>query len=121
MTVVGDLSATRQAVFIAGSRYRRHSYGDNHPLGIPRVSLTYDLIRAFGAIEDREYLESRPAADEALRWFHTGEYVAAMQASEQAGKVVNAYRKRHNIGNFENPYFPEFFTTPATATLRLYR
>ncbi|ACL73242.1 histone deacetylase superfamily [Thioalkalivibrio sulfidiphilus HL-EbGr7] len=107
---------TRKALLIGASRYRRHSYGDNHPLGIPRVSLTLDLIRAYGALTEEEFQVSRKATPAELEWFHTREYVSAMQRCEALGKVYDRYRQRHNIGNFENPYFPGFFATPATAT-----
>jgi acetoin utilization protein AcuC len=107
---------TRKAVITAASRYRRHSYGDNHPLGIPRVSLTLDLIEAYGALGPGEYVDSRKAQPFELEWFHTRAYVSAMQRCEAVGKVYDRYRQRHNIGNLENPYFPDFFATPATAT-----
>lgn len=105
----------RRAVLIGAARYRRHSYGSNHPLGIPRVSLTLDLIRAYGALTAQEFRVSRPATSAELEWFHTREYIGALRQCEADGKVAHRYRQRHNIGNFENPYFPGFFTTPATA------
>lgn len=110
------LPATRNATLIGAASYRRHSYGNNHPLGIPRVSLTVDLIRAYGALAEAEYLIGRKATPRELEWFHTRDYVSAMQRCEALGKVLDRYRKRHNIGNLENPYFPNFFATPATAT-----
>lgn len=110
------IPATRPAVITAASRYRRHSYGDNHPLGIPRVSLTLDLIEAYGAITSDEYLPSRRALLSELEWFHTRDYVSAIQRCDAVGRVSDRDRKRHNIGNLENPYFPGFFATPATAT-----
>jgi acetoin utilization protein AcuC len=106
---------TRHAVLIGAARYRRHSYGSNHPLGIPRVSLTLDLIRAYGALTTQEFRVSRPATEEELEWFHTREYIGVLRQCETDGKVAHRYRQRHNIGNFENPFFPGFFTTPATA------
>lgn len=110
------IPATRKATLIGAAGYRRHSYGNNHPLGIPRVSLTMDLIRAYDALSEAEYLVARKATVPELEWFHTREYVSAMQRCEALGKVLDRYRKRHNIGNLENPYFPNFFATPATAT-----
>ncbi|HQU16932.1 MAG: acetoin utilization protein AcuC [Chromatiales bacterium 21-64-14] len=106
---------TRRAVFIGARRYRGASYGDHHPLAIPRVSLTLDLIRSYDALRAAEYLESRCATEAELLGFHTPDYIAAMRRCEALGKVPNAYRQRHNIGNYENPYFPGFFHTPATA------
>jgi acetoin utilization protein AcuC len=105
----------RRAVLIGAERYRRHSYGDNHPLGIPRVSLTLDLIQAYGALTASEFRVCRPATASELESFHAPEYIGALQQCEADGKVAHRYRQRHNIGNFENPFFPGFFTTPATA------
>jgi acetoin utilization protein AcuC len=105
-----------RAVLIGAERYRRHSYGGNHPLGIPRVSLTMDLIQAYGAVSEREFRVSRPATPAELECFHTHGYVGALRQCEAEGKVAQHYRQRHNIGNFENPFFPGFFTTPATAS-----
>lgn len=106
---------TRSAALIGAERYRRASYGAHHPLAIPRVSLTLDLIRSYGALRADEYLDSRLATDGELLGFHSREYVTAMRRCEALGKVADRYRQRHNIGNYENPYFPGFFRTPATA------
>ncbi len=105
----------QQAVFIASEQYRRHRYANLHPLNIPRVSLTLDLIKAAEAIEEAEILESPQATPEQLGWFHHPAYIEAMQESEAAGKVLPEFRKPFNLGNFENPYFPNFYTTPAVA------
>lgn len=110
------IAPTRKATLIAAARYRRHSYGSNHPLGIPRVSLTVDLIRAYGALGETELLSGRKATVAELEGFHTREYIAALQRCEALGKVLDRYRRAHNIGNLENPYFPGFFSTPAVAS-----
>ena len=104
------------AVFLGAARYRRPSYGSDHPLGIPRVSLTVDLLRTYGALSDAEYRESRPATDAELGWHHTADYLAAGRRIEAAGRATAADRQRYNLGNLENPVFPEFFTTAAIAT-----
>lgn len=107
--------APGQALLIAEDT-RRVAYGDNHPLSIPRISLMLDLIRAYGVLEEGERVDPRIALDRELCWFHTPEYVAAMHRCEAMGKVRNVYRQRHNIGNFENPWFRNFFRIPARAT-----
>jgi len=104
------------ARFIFSDLYRKHSYGDQHPLSIPRVSLTYDLIVAYGGFTSDEVVTSKMASEEELRWFHSHEYISAMKSVEASKCVQKNYRKRYNIGNYENPYFPGFFSTPATAT-----
>lgn len=106
----------RQACLIADDRYRAHRYAANHPLAIPRVSLTLDLIRAYDALSESEYLPSPQATVAQLQQFHTTDYIAAMQTIEAEGVVRSEFRQRHNLGTLENPFFPGFFTTPATAT-----
>lgn len=110
------IASRPSAIMIGASRYRRHRYGRNHPLDIPRVSLALDLIRSVDAITETEYVPSRIATDEELRWYHTKDYLQAMRLCETMGKVTDHYRQRHNIGNLENPWFEDFFKTPAVAT-----
>lgn len=113
--VPAPLPATRKATFIGAARYRRKAYAADHPLAIPRVSLTYDLINAYGALAPQEYKLAHKAADFELEWFHTPDYVAAMKRAEVLGRVRNEWRVRYHIGTLENPYFEHFFSTPATA------
>lgn len=107
---------TRKATFVGAATYRRKMYGSNHPLAIPRVSLTFDLINAYDALTAAEYRIARKAADFELAWFHTPEYISAIKRAEVLGRVNNEIRKLHQLGTLENPFFDNFFTTPATAT-----
>ncbi len=109
------LPPTRRAVFIGAAKYRRRMYGSNHPLAIPRVSLTFDLINAYGALTRDEYVIARKAADFELEWFHTRAYVSAIKRAEVLGQVTQEMRARHRLGTLENPYFEQFFSLPATA------
>ena len=107
---------TRKATFVGAATYRRKMYGSNHPLAIPRVSLTFDLINAYDALTTGEYKIARKAADFELEWFHTPEYISAIKRVEVLGRVKNETRILHQLGTLENPYFSTLFTTPATAT-----
>jgi acetoin utilization protein AcuC len=116
IVVPQPIPAGRKACFVGSTRYRRRAYGTNHPLAIPRVALALDLIEAYDAIAPAERLEARVAADFELEWFHDREYVAAIRRAEVLGRVKRTYRERYRLGTLENPYFDQFFTTPATAT-----
>ncbi|MDA8093064.1 MAG: acetoin utilization protein AcuC [Betaproteobacteria bacterium] len=105
----------QKATFVGSRAYRRSMYGAHHPLAIPRVSLTFDLIRAFGALEPEEFLSAREATVDELEGFHTPEYVHAVRRSEALGRVPRAWRARHGLGTSENPYFDGLFTLPARA------
>lgn len=106
---------TRKAVFIGAAQYRRALYRRDHPLAIPRVSLTFDLINAYQAISRSEYLVARKAADHELAWFHTPEYISAIKRAEVLGRVSDPVRKRHNLGTLENPFFDGLYSAPAHA------
>lgn len=107
---------TRKATVIGPATRRRKAYGNNHPLAIPRVSLTLDLINAYGALTEKEFKLARKAADFELEWFHMPDYVAAMKRAEVLGGVKHEYRAKFRLGTLENPYFKNFFTIPAKAT-----
>ncbi|MFA7657408.1 acetoin utilization protein AcuC [Acidithiobacillus thiooxidans] len=110
------LAATLPARFVGAARYRRASYGSNHPLAIPRVSLTLDLINSYGAIAAEEYCLGRPASHQELFGFHTRDYIQAFEHAQFRGNVRDTDRKQYQLGTLENPYFPGFFDTPNLAT-----
>jgi len=101
--------------FIGSEIYRGSSYGAWHPLRIPRVSTVMDLSRALGWFREGQYLTSPRAKPAALEGWHTPDYVAALQAAEDAGGVADEVRARHGLGTVSNPVFPEMFRRPATS------
>ena len=105
-----------KATLINAVTRRQRPYRNNHPLAIPRTALAIDLIRAYGAITDDELLPGRVAEVEELAWFHTGDYIAALQAAEANGRLQDGDRERYQLGTVENPYFDNLFTIPARAT-----
>ncbi len=104
-----------QPILIAGEIYRDSSYGRRHPLAIPRVSSTLDLIKALGWFDPARYIDSPLATPEQLARFHDPDYIAAVQAAEVAQAALVDVRERYNIGRAGNPIFPEMFRRPATA------
>jgi len=108
-------AASRPAVFVGAAHYRRPSYGHNHPLAIPRVSLAFDVITAYGALDREEFVPSRAASVTELAGFHTRAYISALSRAEAFGRVRTEDRERHKLGTLENPYFPGMFYTPALA------
>lgn len=105
----------KRPLFIGSEIYRGSSYGDKHPLSIPRVPTVTDLSRAMGWLPQEQFINSPCAKPAALMSFHTPDYIAALQAAEEAGEVTEDVRKRHQIGTFANPIFLEMYRRPATA------
>lgn len=102
-------------LFLGSEIYRGSSYGDWHPLRVPRVSTAMDLSRALGWLPDAQYLNSPRAKPKALHVWHTPDYVAALQKAEETQDISDADRKRFNLGTVANPIYPEVFRRPATA------
>ena len=100
---------------IAAEIYRHSSYGPQHPLAIPRVSVALDLVRALGWLPEDRYLNSPVATTMQLGRFHTPNYIAALQRAEATQQVNPADRDRHHIGRHGNPVFAEVFSRPATS------
>lgn len=105
-----------QARLVASDTFRGHRYGSNHPLSIPRVSLTLDLIRSLNALSEGEFIEARPASVTELGKYHQQHYIQAMQQAQKQGKVDKYLREQYCLGTLENPFFPGFFDIPALAT-----
>jgi acetoin utilization protein AcuC len=110
-----QLAMAMQPLLIGSDIYRTSSYGDGHPLSIPRVSTTIDLVRATGWLAPGAYIESPVATPEDLIRFHDPEYVAAVMEAEREQHLDAARRERFCLGRAGNPIFPEVFCRPATA------
>lgn len=106
---------TFSPVFIGSEIYRGSSYGDWHPLRVPRVSTVMDLTRVLGWLDPASYINSPRAKPVALSLWHDQEYIAALQQAERDGHVSDTVRTRHNIGTHANPVFGEVFRRPATS------
>ncbi|QYU67163.1 hypothetical protein J4558_19735 [Leptolyngbya sp. 15MV] len=101
-------------ILIASEIYRGSTYGPKHPLAIPRVSTTLDLIRAMGWVDPAQYRDSPRATPAQLTRYHTPDYVAALRRAEAEQRVDEAARARHHIGAHGNPVYREVFARPAT-------
>jgi acetoin utilization protein AcuC len=101
-------------ILIGSEIYRGSTYGAKHPLAIPRVSTTLDLIRALGWLDPSQYRVSPRATPEQLRRFHDPDYIAALLRAEAEQSVPEADRERFHIGAHGNPIYREVFRRPAT-------
>ncbi|WJY21766.1 acetoin utilization protein AcuC [Fontisubflavum oceani] len=102
-------------LFLGSEIYRGSSYGQWHPLRVPRVSTVMDLSRAIGWLPEAQYRNSPRAKPKALHIWHTEAYVAALEQAERDHAVSAETRERHGLGTVSNPIYPEMFRRPATA------
>jgi len=104
-----------EPLLIGSEIYRASTYGPKHPLAIPRVSTTLDLIRAMGWLDPRRYLDSPMASQDELCRFHDPAYIAALHRAEATQAVAPEDRERYRIGADGNPVYREVFRRPATS------
>ncbi len=107
-----DLS---RPLFIGNEIYRRANFGPRHPLSVPRVPATIDLIRALGWLADDAYMESSQAQPEDLLRFHDAAYLEALRRGERDRALPEELRQRHNLGKMENPIHDAMYSRPATS------
>lgn len=105
----------RQPLFFGSEIYRGSSYGQWHPLRVPRVSTVMDLARALGWLGADQYRTSPRAKAQALTIWHTPAYTEALSQAEADQAVSDVVRTRHGLGTVANPVFPDMFRRPATA------
>ncbi|WP_240453848.1 acetoin utilization protein AcuC [Chachezhania antarctica] len=101
--------------FIGSQIYARPSYDGAHPLAIPRVPTVMALARAMGWLPGSVYLTSPRAKPEALRTFHTRDYLDALLRAETSQSLAPDDRERHGLGTLSNPVHPLMYRRPATA------
>ena len=103
------------AVFLGSDIFRGSGYGSGHPLNIPRVWPVIDICRAQGWLNDNQFEMVPPATVHELECFHTRDYIQALMDAEQNQKLDEIRSKKHKIGTYTNPIYPEIYRRPATA------
>jgi acetoin utilization protein AcuC len=102
-------------VFMCNDIYRRSTFNKNHPLSVPRVPATVDLIKELGWLPENVYYESSVASIEDLLRFHDADYIAALRQGERGQSLSKEIRTLYNLGKIESPIHANMFTRPAVS------
>ncbi len=108
-----NCSKYSQSVFMCNDIYRRSTFDKNHPLSIPRVPATVDLIKQLEWLPDNVYYESSIASIEELLRFHDADYIEALRQGEKGQRLSKEIRTLYNLGKIESPIHATMFTRPA--------
>ncbi len=89
-----------------------YDHGPQHPLRPARVTLTRELIHAYGLIDGKRVLETpaRDATDDELLLVHTERYV---EATKRAGHGERGPWSEFGYGPGDNPIFPQMHEASA--------
>ncbi|MCX7914217.1 MAG: acetoin utilization protein AcuC, partial [Thermodesulfovibrionales bacterium] len=95
----------RKTAFIYTHEFSKFDYGLSHPLRIIRLTLVYELIKAYGllSLRNTRFVEARKATDEELYLFHDREYIECLKILNEGKIAPNAYI--YGIGAGDNPPF----------------
>ena len=95
-----------KTALVYSDEWRRFDYGPEHPLRMERLGLTWRLMEGYGltALPRAKVLTPGPASVEAIRRFHTREYVEVLRGASAGDWLPHA--ARYGLGPGDNPIFP---------------
>ena len=103
------------AFLISSDIYRTTHYGGKHPLNIPRVGPTLDLIKAMSWYSDASFVNAPIAKPSLLEKFHSKDYINVLQEVDEKQKIDEYWSKKYNLGTPSNPVFKGMYKRPATS------
>jgi len=103
------------AFLISSDIYRTTHYGGKHPLNIPRVGPTLDLIKAMSWYSDTSFVNAPIAKPSLLEKFHSKDYINVLQEVDEKQKIDEYWSKKYNLGTPSNPLFKGMYKRPATS------
>lgn len=110
-------------LFAYSNGYGAFQYGEDHPLRMERLTLTYELCKAYGLFErpGAKVVETSKASESEILRFHTPRYIEVLKEASR-GEFRGYYA--HGLGPGDNPIFAglwEWSLLHTGATLRCAR
>jgi len=83
-----------KTALIYSDEWRRFDYGPEHPLRMERLGLTWRLMEGYGVttLPRAKVLTPGPASVEAIRRFHTHEYIEVLRGVSAGDWLPHAAR-----------------------------
>ena len=103
------------AVLISSDIYRTTHYGGKHPLNIPRVGPTLDLIKAMSWYSDKKFVTAPIAKPRLLKKFHSNEYINVLLEVDEKQEIDEYRSSKYKLGTPSNPLFKGMYKRPATS------
>ncbi len=100
---------------ISSDIYRNTHYGEKHPLNIPRVGATLDLIKAMSWYDDTKFITAPIAKPSLLKKFHSNDYVNVLIEVDEKQEIDKNQSNKYNLGTPSNPIFKGMYKRPATS------
>ncbi len=107
---------SRRAAFVYADVLSQHVLSETHPMKPVRLRYTYELLEAYGAFNGKSarLVEPRQASEEEVLWFHTPEYVKAVQSFSHGD--MSPGPGRFNFGPGDNPAYEGMYEAALWST-----
>ncbi len=104
----------RKAVFVYDEKVSQHQLREDHVMRPTRLRYTYELLEAYGAFRQSSLAAPRLATEDELLWFHSSEYVEAVQATSR-GEERGGQRYGFSASG-DNPPYEGMYEASALST-----
>lgn len=92
------------AVFVHSDQLLSYRFSENHPFNQFRLTLTIDLLRKMGALNNSDIVEPHHATDDELTLIHDREYVEAVKKAGR-GELSESAGEGYGLGTEDTPMF----------------
>jgi acetoin utilization protein AcuC len=93
-----------RSVFVFSEELLNYRFSSHHPFNQERLTLTLDLLKKNGAIEDTDIVPPRIATDEELCLIHDPNFINAVKLAGQ-GKLKEDAADGYGLGTEDTPIF----------------
>lgn len=105
----------RQAAFIYDDALSRHVLREDHVMRPTRLRYTHELANAYGLFERSQQIAPRHATLDELAWFHTPDYLRAVEVLSQG--MTDLAPERYNFSEVgDNPPYEGMFGASTLST-----
>ncbi|MCY3638338.1 MAG: acetoin utilization protein AcuC, partial [Chloroflexi bacterium] len=106
----------RKTAFVYADELSRHTLSETHPMKPARLRYTYELLQAYNAFDapNVSVVAPREALLEEIQWYHSADYVDAVQRLNNGDVSVD--QRRFNFGPGDNPAYRGIYDASALST-----
>lgn len=106
----------RKTAFVYADELSRHTLSETHPMKPARLRYTYELLQAYNAFDapNVSVVAPREALLEEIRWYHSADYVDAVQRLNNGDADVD--QRRFNFAPGDNPAYRGIYDASALST-----
>ncbi|MGY4689199.1 acetoin utilization protein AcuC [Salibacterium sp. K-3] len=102
----------QEAAFVYSEEQLAYKFSEDHPFNHLRLTLTYDLLRHLGALDDQHVTAPRMASDEEIALVHDSSYIEAVKAGG-SGTLNRGTANNYGLGTEDTPVFPNMHEAAA--------